>query len=412
VRLREAEFSAATEFLLAVLTDGSQIPANYMARLAQPVVSASVSRRLDELFSDADLHLRLAAFTCDESNVVSAGLRDLLCFRTKPNTAVAPESGRWDELMSAALLGPHAFTLIDTGILLAGIADLAVVQAGGFVLESPQTIENFPQQGPSSSLRTALSQRKGLRLLKNLEALAEAFVVQQSVAYGDYTASLIERQLYDPVTRSIKINVKTMTAIQASALRAMRVNPILARNVVLIAMRHAIEDAYSVEKAATTRFMDNYYKLALTDFAGPQACTADAHARAKLADLLPNWNVEYRVRGTEKTARPELKACPEAKVPGDESAVDHGSGVVVALTDEFYVKLPTPAALADGTFEHAETLKTALKYRDRLAQAVIDRGIVDALRAESVGDNEAEIRAKAAFFLINEGLSWRHRRPQ
>jgi hypothetical protein len=92
--------------------------------------------------------------------------------------------------------------------------------------------------------------------------------------------------------------------------------PALARNVVILAFRHAISDSVGgpdPDKADSIRYSANYYSLALSDFIGPQACGTDSHAREKFSALLPNWRFEYRVT-TQQHATAEFAACAQEVV--------------------------------------------------------------------------------------------------
>jgi hypothetical protein len=412
---RSYAFRTATAFVISALPDAPNAPARYVARIMQPVVEAQYAQQLADVLARQDVKQPLDDFRCNQAHVLTPGLADLLCFGTVPGTATAPLATRWQEVVSASLIGPHAMRLIDTGITLATIADLGRrTNDGSFVLVTPETLANFAQNGPTTDLMDGLRQHKGMQLLTKLRWLADATVLQQSITYGDYTAALAEQALYDPATHALRTTVETMTPQQRLAIIAMRANPILARNVVLLALRHAIADSLgNPAKADAVRYRQTYYQLALKDFKGPDACNASSLAREKLANLFPKWNFEYRVTADQKQTDSPLRTCPDVNAPDLQSNTPtpaFGAGVAVRVAD-FYVLVPSPLVLASGVFVQSDSLRRALAYRDRLSQAMLDRNMSDTLRAVSgTGEDATAIMGKSAFMLLNEGWGWNHRR--
>jgi hypothetical protein len=194
----------------------------------------------------------------------------------------------------------------------------------------------------------------------------------------------------------------------------MKLNPVLARNVVMLAMRHAIEDLMGGGLPAESGLhRQTYYHLALTDFRGPQACTDPLFAGAKLGELFPSWPFEYRVTGIQKENDAKLKDCPEESLPsmdGDVYRPGYGSGVALSFGD-FYVAVPTPSVLASGVFEQTDSLRRALAYRDRISQAIIDRSVLSTVKAIAGNGADAEdIVRTTAFALLNEGWEWKNRK--
>jgi hypothetical protein len=237
-------------------------------------------------------------------------------------------------------------------------------------------------------------------------------VLQQSISYGDYTAQLVTDLLYDPATNTLK--TEPLTEGRQKALSAMRANPTLARNVILLAMRRTTEAALDgAEKARAANYRQTYYGLAHRDLLAPGACGTPQGAR-KLGELFPNWTIEHRVTA-EQAKVGDYSKCrteyiPDPKQPGDQPP-GMGSGPAVAVGD-FYVLLPSPLALSTGTFEQADSLRLALAYRDRVSQAIIDRNIAQTVRSQRdtlgtlLSENEA---SKIAMDLLNEGWGWRNR---
>ena len=413
---RDRAFTTARDFVLSALPDASNAPAAHLARLSQPVVDANFSASLAAAMGRPEISQRWSTFRCDQTDVLSSGLKDLICFGRLEGAALPPKSTRWGELLGASLLGPQWIRLIDTGIAVASLVSFAQrTDSGTFDFEQAQVIADFWKNGPTPKLRTALAQQSGLRLLYRLRWLTEAAVLQESVSYGDYTAELIEKTLYDPASHSLRTDTKGLTPQQQQLVslsaQALQWNPILARNVVVLAMRHAMADALGgYDKAAAVRYHANYYGLALQDFSGPQACGNSTLAHEKLTELLPNWNFQYVVTSDQKKGDPALASCPSEFQPDPNSPGPtpqlRGAGVATIVGD-IYVLVPTPAALASGAYDQSDSLRLALAYRDRLSQAIVDRTVNSTVRALAGGGSVGKTKAgQMALGLLNEGWGW------
>lgn len=401
-------YRTARNFVLEALPDAGKAPAAHLARLAQPVVDATYASKLEDSLKRPEIELRMRSFRCSDTDVLSEGLKELACFGLVEGASTPPLPDRWRDLLMASLIGPHASGLIDTGMVLATISDFAVRKNSGvFEFVDRTVIERFAENGPTSELRSGLAQRKGEELLQKLRWLTEASVLQQSVTYGDYTATLVEASLYDPATRTLNLAPEVMTPLKQSAVSAMRANPILARNVVTLAMRHARADAEGGRaQAERVSYNRGYYGMALAHFRGPQACTGSVEPRRMLSELFPKWQFDLRVTSAEKQDA-ALSACLPAIEPDPNSAAPapyFGSGIAVTLAPDFYVLVPTAPALATGLFEQPDSLRVALAYRDRVSQALVDRRVA-ALVKNSFGAGAKD----AAFALLNEGWSWQRR---
>ncbi len=421
---RISAYTSARDFVLDALPEAANTPAPQLARFSQPVVDIYFANQLDSAMAKEEIRQRFVSFKCNEADVVSPALRELLCFGVADGTASAPLSSRWQDVLSASLIGPYSTGLIDTGIALATISDFARKNDhNAFVFVKPKTIANFSRDGATPEIRAALEQHKGAALLEQLRWLAEAYVLQQSITYGDYTAQLVEKALYDPSTRSLNTDPKFATkSSQQKALSAMRANPLLARNVVMLAMRHAITDGLADtakaekltprEKAEKLLYRQSYYARALHDFSGPQACDGSPFPREKLAELFPNWRFEYWVTSDQQKDNAYSK-CPNEFKPDPDSPppqlAARGSGVGVVLAD-FYVLVPSPLELSTGAFEQSDSLRLALFYRDRLSQAIIDRNVGATVRDLFGNGSESKTAARIPFMLLNEGWDW-HTRP-
>lgn len=412
---RTQAYRTARDFLLEALTDNiKSSPAEYLARLSQPVSDAYYADQLNAVFSKKEIHDRLQSFKCSESDVLSPALTDLICFGGVPGNAGPPSPTRLQDLLGAAPLGPQSTRLIKTGITLSSLVDFATTKDNGSLsFVNTTIIENFAKKGPSAQLRAALREHKGVGLLEKLRWLAEADVLQQSIAYGNYTATLVERVLYDPATKSLNTDIKN-SLLKQKALGAMEANPLLARNVVLLAMRHAIADSLGgPDKADALQYRQTYYGLALRDFTGPQACGTSALAHQKLEELLPKWKFEYRVSSDQKQKDEKLKDCPDQYTPNPSSLApqppERGAGVSVVITKDLYALAPSPLVLSSGVFEQSDNLKLALAYRDRVSQAIIDRQVADTVRSVLKDDGDPKAATRAAYELVNEGWGWQHR---
>ncbi len=419
---RNAAYDSARDFLLLLLPDANTSPTPYLARLAQPVVNTAYARQLDSLMASDAVHNRFKGFQCNQTDVLSAGLVDLLCYQVAPGSANPPMATRWKELFgpSAPLIGPYSNELIDTGIALANIVDFAQTNnlQKSLAFVSSADIENFSQQGITPALQEAIDEHKGVGLLRKLSWLTEANLLQQSVAYGDYTADLVESVLYDKSTKSLNIDPRTRASagdqsIAKAAIDAMRTNPTLARNVILIAMRHAIADSLGgADKADSMNYGPTYYAMALADFS-TEPCDGATLPQQKLNILFPNWNFEYRATKDQQND-PSYAQCPLEFTPSPADAVQlsaRGSGVSVSIMDpisnqNFYVLAPSVVALTGGIFELPDTLRQALLYRDKLSQALIDRSMSDLLNTLPGDGKGSQGSGTTNYHLLNEAWNW------
>jgi hypothetical protein len=413
-----AFFARATSASDAAHPGLADTPASLAARLAQPMSDVAGVRALATIIGTPDAQKSLADFRCTDNGVVSPAIRDLLCVGTAPTIPSPPNAGQLQALLNAPLIGPQAYWLMDMGLVLSAISDFAVRgRDGSFGFVDPLDVTAFSTEGPSQTIITAVRQHKGIDLLARLRWLSESLVLQQAIAYGDLTTELAERALYDPQTHSLDVDpskCKTDCQRKQLALLAMKANPTLARNVVRLAMRHVIEDSLGgADRADAVLYKQTYYQLSLADFSGPQACEADITARAKLQELFPNWNFEYRATSVQQqTGYADCQRETVGDLSNPSALPPAGSGVAVNLGD-FYVTVPNPTALSQGVFEQGDGLKLAIAYRDRISQALIDRDMGTVLRdvvAEAGGD--PEMVRQTAYGLINSAWDWQPTRQQ
>jgi prefoldin subunit 5 len=398
-------YSTAKAFVTSALPNVPKTTARALARFLQPVANDGGARQLEETLAKPEVRKALDEFRCGQRELVSPGIADILCTARE---GLPPLETRWQEMLSPGLIGPYATHLVDIGITLARISDFSRRSGNDFVFVNADAIERFSQNGPTSEMLQGLREQKGMQLLARLRWLTDIVVLQQSIAYGEATAMLAERVLYDPATKALRTEAKTEQ--EQLALAAMRANPLLARNVVLLALRHATVDSLGgAAEAEKVRYRQTYYQLALEDFRGTQACNGSALSRAKLAELFPKWEFEYRVSTAQKQGDASLKPCPDVATVDLHSAAPApplGAGVAVRVAD-FYVLAPSPLVLSTGVFEQSEGLRRALSYRDRLSQEIVDRNVGTLLKEVSSRDPNAF--GNRAFMLLNEGWEWQHR---
>ncbi|TXN76056.1 hypothetical protein [Methylobacterium sp. WL8] len=408
---KEKAFASARDAVVGKLNKASAEPAPALARLSQPVVNAKASAKLASVLATPAVRDKLARFKCNEKDVLAPALVDLICFGRSPGDSVAPLTERWGELVNATLIGPQSRMILDVGVALSLISDLARrTPEGSFVFPDWTQISAASNEGVTADLQTGLEQHKSHTLLDKLRWLAEANVLQQSIVYGDYTAELATAALYDPATNSL--NPARPEAPRF--LEAMKMNPVLARNVVLLAMRRAIEATLGgADKAEEANYRETYYALAVEDFSAPAACD-EGRSKDKLSDIFPKWNFEFRATASQKEQ--SYKNCKLEYIPavgGGAHLPEMGAGATLKMSDDFYILIPSALHLSTGTFDIPDSLRVALAYRDKISQAIVDLSIGEVLksqineRGEKLSDDETQ---QLALDLINEGWGWQHRK--
>lgn len=410
-------FTTARDFLLRSIRSPmlpKQAEGQVMARLMQPATDVDTSHRLDAVFAKDDVHKRFDSFKCDDTAALSASLADLLCVGLLPRAPKPPVIGRFQTILKAPLIGPNAYWLMDMGISLSTIIDFASrSDDGSFRFVSADHVGKFVTKGPTSDMMTALREGKGSELLQKLRWLSDVTVLQQSLIYGDYLAGLIEQVLYDPEKRTLTVDSTDLETreLKHLGLMAMKANPVLARNVLIKALRHAIEDGSGgANKAAALSYRQTYFALGLSDYTGSNPCTGPAFAKAKLANLFPNFTFEYRVTKEEKDTA-DKRECPleiAESFSEDSSTPGYGAGVSVRIED-FYVTVPSPSVVARGVYEQGDGLRLALAYRDRVSQALIDRNLGAALTASLPAMATPTRRADLATQLLSKAWNWKVR---
>jgi hypothetical protein len=193
-------------------------------------------------------------------------------------------------------------------------------------------------------------------------------------------------------------------------------NPTLARNAIHLALRRATEARLGGRAASeAVGYHQTAYSLALLEFSGPNGCSGGIYNRA-IEALFPNWTFEIRASLEQKKSA-AFEGCRQEHFPAAGGARPAppamGAGAAVRLAEDFYVTLPSPLALSTGTLEVPDSLRIALADRDKIQQAMVDRGIGQVVARET-DETGAKLsvaeRRDLAFALLNEG--WNYvRRP-
>ncbi|OWK23995.1 hypothetical protein AJ87_26895 [Rhizobium yanglingense] len=203
-------------------------PARLVPRIAQPMPSTDAAEEYRLALATPTADGALAAFNCRDSEALSPGLKELLCFRIGARTV--PNSDRLPILLRSPMLGPQVERLVNTGVLLATFADLSYYTPDRQMhLIRPSDLQALASNRVTKNLEAARRKPNRTRLLESVRRLSEMYVLQQSLTYGDYTARVAEQVLYDPATRTLNLTPidPSKAALAAAAVDAMRANPVL-----------------------------------------------------------------------------------------------------------------------------------------------------------------------------------------
>ncbi|MBY3220912.1 hypothetical protein [Rhizobium laguerreae] len=387
-------------------------PARILAKVSQPMPNVELQESYAAALARDSVDSALVGFNCADRTALNVGLRELLCFRRGGN-AEFPSADRLPTLFRSAMLGPQVEHIVHVGLFLATFADLSYFdQDRELHLVFKEDIEEVSKGNITTNMEAARRARNGQKVLERLKILSEAFLLQQSIAYGDYTAKVAERALYDTATKTLNTapNNPVMVGKAAAAVEAMRANPILARNVVLLAIRHAIAQSLgSMEVANRANFQRTRYRWAYDNFVRGNRCGVDELALSEWRGLLPGWEIIYEATEGERQT-PGFQECPlsQSLYLGDDPERGNdpplpglGSGPAIKIAD-FYVQLPSSMELSIGRFEQPDSLLRAMAMRDEVSQAIAERTISetvdDVLANEPNGDTA---RDRLALDLLN-----------
>lgn len=381
---KSVTLDASRDFVRRWLASVNVPPALFVAQVSQPVNDVYLARQLDQTLNSSQLTARFKNFACNDFEALSEPLAELICVGVVPGSHSSPLPAQLQGLLDQPVMGPQAYWVMNMVLTFSKIADFATMKTGGSLEFAPwNDVEALAKAMPSAFLLKSLGERKSEDILRKLRWLSEALVLQKSVMSGSHIAVLVEKALYDPATRALVSDPNVLMAdpLRQAAALVMKVNPVVARNVVMLAARHAIEDAQvggtddaKRSKAEELLHREAYYGLALNDFKAG-GCLGDSAYQKKIGDLLPNWPFAYRATASQRQNDPYKNCEPEVLddlATGDTVAL--GSGVSVKFAD-FYVVMPSPTALSKGLFEQDDALRQSLSYRDQTSQALIDRNV-------------------------------------
>ena len=334
----QRRYDASLSFFLTAhgAAAGAQ-PATYLAALLDPqpnVVGANAR--------DARRHAaaaRLAAFRCGQSGVIHEGIRKPLCSGVADDQA--PRTDVWKRLLSQPLAGPLASRLIEVGIAVGRWSTFSYYPSANSktVLYVPVSdIENLPAAGLTNRLKLAKAVNRRGEMLARLEWLAEGYLLQQSLLYGDFIAQLVVDELYDPKTKALAKPADNAPLSSKLAYQAMVENETLARNVVVIALRRALSTDDGVIQTTA-------YAMGMAKFQGAAGCNGTSTGGQYLRLLLPGWTFTRAETEAAKSADPGLSACATAN-----PAAQVASGFGVTLGGLF-IKAPIAQTLLEGQLE-------------------------------------------------------------
>jgi hypothetical protein len=366
----QRSYDASRNFFLAVHGDaaGAQ-PATYLAAMLDPQPTLAAAQARDARRQAAVA--RLAGFRCGQVGVVHEGIRKPLCIGASNEDAPRPDV--WRSLLYPQLAGPFASRLIEEGTAVGLWSTFSYISGNSkSVLYVPASdIENLPAAGMTNKLKLAMAANRRGGMLTRLEWLAEGYLLQQSLLYGDFITQLVVEELYDPNTRTLTTPADGAPLAKKLAYQAMVANETLARNAVVIALRRALSTDDGVVQTTA-------YAMGITTLQGAAACDGTATGTQYLKLLLPGWTFTRAETEAAKKADPALGACATAN---PDAQIATGFGVKLG---GLFVKAPIPQTLLEGQLERPASLRLARQLVIKLANERSD------LQAKSwIPDNPA-----------------------
>jgi predicted nucleic acid-binding Zn-ribbon protein len=374
-RARNLEAYAKTrEFVIAYSTQAAA-PSLTETLINIVDVAPSISRASDKRARIAASANVLKSAACSKSGVMtpstslSQPLSTLLCRGAKDGEL--PLKSNWSKVLNASLLGPQVYTLTNLGFALAPLSgfthyvgagdELTVVPVGDFI--------DLGKHGKiTESLKRAASSQHQGKTLARMDLLVQSYLIQQSVLYGDYTVTAVLDTLYDTKNNRLKSDTTELASdLERAAYEVFLKNDVVARNVVIGALRRALTTAASTvpgTPADTEVLRAHALAGALAQFATRKSCSEPAVFSAELKRLLPSWPLDIRGSAQQVAVGGELEGCRKA-----DDGKNTGPGVLVA--GRFYA-IPSSAALDEGLLEQPLTLKAAQHLNSKLAYARLD----------------------------------------
>jgi hypothetical protein len=226
-----------------------------------------------------------------------------------------------------------------------------------------------------------LSQRKGIELLQIIDTFSLQWLIQQSMIFGDHTAHLVLKTIYDEDEGALIVNDPGSTYPDQArrqrilaAHKAMRGNAVLARNVVMLGMRKALRQRRGDIPVVA-------YRIGWAGLQNPSACMGTGPSANWMNDLFKpikgqapyaNWIFRRIASPVEAASNGAYLACQQDNSP------DGRAGVGPALQFEsFHVRIPSFQQLDVGNLEQPASLRQALVYRNKTIQAIIARDLVN-----------------------------------
>jgi predicted nucleic acid-binding Zn-ribbon protein len=321
-----------------------------LLRLADPQPDLSgATTRDDALATQAAV---LAGFHC-QAGVINETLRTLVCQQAPGGTPQI--DARLPVLLNSELLGPQVYKTSDIGIQLSQLAPF-IFERTATVLDvvDSTALAKVVTTGLTGDLQKAAQFQGQIRVLDGLTWMMALNRLQQSVAYGDFTAQIAFEQLYDKSSRVFVYDPVKATPLQKIAVEALRANDVLARNVVLLGLRDALSSMAPGNPNFGSYLRLTNYALGIEQFKAPAACDASSDERRHLMDLLPGWSFDLRVDVAQKT---QAEFAPCASVTDDQKT----PGLYANIAG-IPVKVPSAQAIKTGMFEVPPSLLLANRY--------------------------------------------------
>ena len=346
--------------------DFSEEPAYYLAAILDP--QSTIDGLVKKMQRMQTFRNELKAYTCGNTALLSQGIGEPLCFGSNGKN---PDHRRWPKLLNISIAGPNALSIVNMGIPFTIWLDMAYEtdRSSEINFVTKQEIERSAEVGPVANLRRAGSQRLGSKMLTWLEWLNTGYLLQYSVAYGDFTAYSIVETLFDASKNSLykpepssnpTADEISKNAVIHAAISAIKTNEILARNVAAIAIRRALT---TPEGALQLSLYTHGFSNALNE----ESCKKSAPYFQYLKTILPNWNFETRV--LENNKKGLLEKC---KPINSKSTMREGFGINF---ENHFISLPNPLELNQGALEQPASIKIAANQRDRLTEVKSLRNI-------------------------------------
>ncbi|RZL03834.1 MAG: hypothetical protein EOP36_03055 [Rubrivivax sp.] len=385
--------SSARAFVLHYIQEKSNLrsPAGYFAAIAEtsPTLKRSTQRlaQVDherEKFESATCHVN---GEMKPAGVLNNALSRFVCFGATESRP--PLAQRWTAVISSPLLGPQAYQFAQLGITIAPLTALTYSDArGNDAVISEAELRALVSKGiVSPGVKAAHRERRQQQLLSDISLLAHANAIQQSLLYGDFVVQSATDVLYDNAARALKSDPTKMSPLERAAFDALAKNEVLARNVVMAAIRRALETKANTDPndpdSSTAIISSIYYAYGVDQFKVKGSCSNPEAYSGFLRAALPSWTFVLRATPSEAAKGGPLEGCTVS------SAEDGGSGVGILFGGRF-VSAPIPTVLPEGILEAPTSLKAAQALISQISEKQAIASLVEyAVRSKdrAVDDN-------------------------